>query len=205
MIALEGYKVLTELHASPNSQVYQGYRDLDQQPVVLKVLRQEYPPPEAIARFKLEYDLTRRFQAPGIIQAYDLKKYQNTLVLVLEDFGGQPLRGLLYQSPLPLQNFLQLAIQVAAALEEIHQQQIIHKDINPANILLNPTTQQTKIIDFGIATLLSRENPTLRNLNVLEGTLAYISPEQTGRMNRSIDYRTDFYSLGVTFYELLSR
>ncbi|MBN3892205.1 MAG: AAA family ATPase [Nostoc sp. JL31] len=205
MIALEGYKVLTELHTSPNSQVYRGYRELDRQPVVLKVLWQEYPSPEAIARFKLEYDLTRRFQAPGIIQAYDLKKYQNTLVLVLEDFGGQPLRELLNQSPLPLQNFLQLAIQVAAALEEIHQQQIIHKDINPANILLNPTTQQTKIIDFGIATLLSRENPTLRNLNVLEGTLAYISPEQTGRMNRSIDYRTDFYSLGVTFYELLTQ
>ncbi|MEH2180612.1 AAA family ATPase [Nostoc sp.] len=205
MITLEGYKVLTELHASPNSQVYRGYRELDRQPVVLKVLWQEYPSPEAIARFKLEYDLTRRFQAPGIIQAYDLKKYQNTLVLVLEDFGGQPLRGLLNQSPLPLENFLQLAIQVAAALEEIHQQQIIHKDINPANILLNPTTQQTKIIDFGIATLLLRENPTLQNLNVLEGTLAYISPEQTGRMNRSIDYRTDFYSLGVTFYELLTQ
>lgn len=205
MIALEGYKVLAELHTSPNSQVYRGYRELDQQPVVLKVLWQEYPPPEAIARFKLEYDLTCRFQAPGIIQAYDLKKYQNTLVLVLEDFGGQSLRGLINQSPLPLRNFLQLAIQVAAALEEIHQQQIIHKDINPANILLNPTTQQTKIIDFGIATLLSQENPTLRNLNVLEGTLAYISPEQTGRMNRSIDYRTDFYSLGVTFYELLTQ
>ncbi|MBN3877884.1 MULTISPECIES: AAA family ATPase [unclassified Nostoc] len=205
MIALEGYKVLTELHTSPNSQVYRGYRELDRQPVVLKVLWQEYPSPEAIARFKLEYDLTRRAQAPGIIQAYDLKKYQNTLVLVLEDFGGQPLRELLNQSPLPLEDFLQLAMQVAAALEEIHQQQIIHKDINPANILLNPTTQQTKIIDFGIATLLSRENPTLRNLNVLEGTLAYISPEQTGRMNRSIDYRTDFYSLGVTFYELLTQ
>lgn len=85
-------------------------------------------------------------------------------MLVLEDFGGQPLRGLLNQSPLPLQNFLQLAMQVTAALEEIHQQQIIHKDINPANILFNPTTQQTKIIDFGIATLLSRENPPLDNL-----------------------------------------
>ncbi|MBD2679341.1 MULTISPECIES: AAA family ATPase [Nostoc] len=205
MIELEGYKVLTELHASPNSQVYRGYRELDRQPVVLKVLRQEYPPPEAIARFKLEYDLTRCFQAPGIIQAYDLKKYQNTFVLVLEDFGGQPLRGLLNQSPLPIQNFWSLAIQIATALEEIHQQQIIHKDINPGNILLNPKTQQTKIIDFGIATRLSRENPTLRNLNVLEGTLAYISPEQTGRMNRSLDYRTDFYSLGVTFYELLTQ
>ncbi|BCL38554.1 AAA family ATPase [Nostoc sp. MS1] len=204
MITLEGYKVLTELHASPNSQIYRGYRELDQQPVVLKVLRQEYPPPEAIARFKLEYELTCRFQVPGIIQAYDLKKYQNTLVLVLEDFGGYSLRELLNQAPLSLENFLQLAIQITTALAEIHQQQIIHKDINPSNILLNPQTQQTKIIDFGIATRLSRENPTLRNANVLEGSLAYISPEQTGRMNRSLDYRTDFYSLGVTFYELLT-
>jgi predicted ATPase/class 3 adenylate cyclase/tRNA A-37 threonylcarbamoyl transferase component Bud32 len=205
MIALEGYKILKQLYESPRSQVYQGYRECNRQLVVLKLLRLEYPPPEAIARFKLEYELTRRFQAPGIIQAYSLEKYENSLVLVLEDFGGQPLRNLLTQQPISLKNFLQLAIQVTAALGAIHQQQIIHKDINPGNILLNPSTQKAKIIDFGIATLLSKENPTLRNLNVLEGTLAYISPEQTGRMNRAIDYRSDFYSLGVTFYELLTQ
>ncbi|MBE9003656.1 AAA family ATPase [Fortiea sp. LEGE XX443] len=205
MIALEGYKILRELYDSPNSQVYQGYREFDRQPVVLKLLRQEYPPPEAIARFKLEYELTRRFQVPGIIKVYSVERYENSLVLVLEDFGGQPLRSLLHQQSVALQNFLHIAIQVAEALGAIHQQQIIHKDINPANILLNPLTQQAKIIDFGIATLLSKENPTLRNLNVLEGTLAYISPEQTGRMNRAIDYRSDFYSLGVTFYELLTQ
>jgi len=205
MITLEGYKILIELYESPRSQVYHGYREADRQPVVLKLLRMEYPPPEAIARFKLEYELTRRFQVPEIIQAYSLEKYENTLVLVLEDFGGQPLRNLLAQPPISLENFLHLAIQITAALGAIHQQQIIHKDINPANILVNPTTQQAKIIDFGIATLLSKENPTLRNLNVLEGTLAYISPEQTGRMNRAIDYRSDFYSLGVTFYELLTQ
>ncbi|WP_242051210.1 AAA family ATPase [Nostoc spongiaeforme] len=205
MIALEGYKILRELYDSPRSQVYQGYRESDRQPVVLKLLREEYPTPEAIARFKLEYELTRRFQVPGIIQAYSVEKYQNTLVLVLEDFGGQPLRSWLTQNPLALENFLHIAIQVAAALGAIHQQQIIHKDINPGNILLNPETRQTKIIDFGIATLLSKENPTVLNLNILEGTLAYISPEQTGRMNRAIDYRSDFYSLGVTFYELLTQ
>src|SRR6185503_3885219 len=77
-------------------------------------------------------------------------------------------------------------------------------DINPSNIVWNRAIGQVKLIDFGISTALSRENPTLRNPNVLEGTLAYISPEQTGRMNRAIDYRTDFYSLGATFYELLT-
>ncbi len=102
-----------------------------------------------------------------------------------------------------------MAIATAESLGEIHARQIIHKiihkDINPANIVFNPETKERKIIDFGIATQLSRENPTLKNPKVLEGTLAYISPEQTGRMNRSLDYRTDFYSLGVTFYELLTK
>jgi len=86
----------------------------------------------------------------------------------------------------------------------LHQRYLIHKDINPSNIILNTTTKQIKLIDFGISTVLSRENTTFRNPNLLEGTLAYLSPEQTGRMNRCIDYRSDFYSLGVTFYELLT-
>ncbi|HAI69244.1 MAG TPA: serine/threonine protein kinase, partial [Gammaproteobacteria bacterium] len=86
----------------------------------------------------------------------------------------------------------------------LHQRYLIHKDINPSNIILNTTTKQLKLIDFGISTVLSRENTTFSNPNLLEGTLAYLSPEQTGRMNRAIDYRTDFYSLGVTFYELLT-
>ncbi len=89
-------------------------------------------------------------------------------------------------------------------MDYVHQQQIIHKDINPSNLVLNPNTQELKLIDFGISTQLSRENPTFRNPNLLEGTLLYIAPEQTGRMNRSVDYRSDFYSLGATFYELLT-
>ncbi|WP_413201285.1 ATP-binding protein, partial [Nostoc piscinale] len=89
-------------------------------------------------------------------------------------------------------------------LNLLYHERIIHKDIKPSNILINPETKQVKLIDFSIASLLPRETQTLVNPNVLEGTLAYISPEQTGRMNRGIDYRTDFYSLGVTFYELLT-
>jgi len=103
-----------------------------------------------------------------------------------------------------LEEFLQLAIATTASLAQVHTANIIHKDINPSNIVYNPDTKQLKIIDFSISTVLSRENQALKNPNALEGTLAYMSPEQTGRMNRSLDYRTDFYSLGVTFYEMLT-
>ncbi len=103
-----------------------------------------------------------------------------------------------------IQEFLCLAIKITETLGQIHAANIIHKDINPSNIVLNRETKEVKIIDFGLSTILTRENLTLKHPNVLEGTLAYISPEQTGRMNRSLDYRTDFYSLGVTFYELLT-
>ena len=103
-----------------------------------------------------------------------------------------------------LEQFFPLTIQIARILGEIHAAQIIHKDINPGNIVFNPVTGIVKIIDFSIATQLNRETPTLKSPSVLEGTLAYLSPEQTGRMNRSLDYRSDFYSLGATFYELLT-
>lgn len=106
--------------------------------------------------------------------------------------------------PMPVSTFLPLAVKLTQILGEIHTANIIHKDINSGNIVLNPNTGVVKIIDFGIATQFNRTNPTFTNPHVLEGTLAYLSPEQTGRMNRLLDYRTDFYSLGVTFYQLLT-
>ncbi|MFM7791423.1 MAG: serine/threonine protein kinase, partial [Microcystis panniformis] len=140
----------------------------------------------------------------GAIKAYGLETYRRTPVIILEDFGGISLKKWLGGKTLALRDFLSLALRIVANLEKIHNAKVIHKDINPANIVLNPETGQIKIIDFGIASVLQRENPGLKNPNVLEGTLAYLSPEQTGRMNRSLDYRTDFYSLGVSFYELLT-
>jgi histidine kinase len=205
MVAIEGYQILEKLYESAKSLVYRGLRDSDRVPVILKVLRQEHPTPDAIARFKLEYDITRNLNLEGVIKTYGLEKYQYSLVMVMEDFGGESLTRLLNNRKLHLEEFFILAIRITEILGEIHAANIIHKDINPSNIVFNPTTEQAKIIDFGIAAVLSRENPTLRNPNVLEGTLPYMSPEQTGRMNRAIDYRSDFYSLGVTFYELLTR
>ena len=204
MYSFTGYQVLTQLYESANSLVYRAIREQDNQPVILKVLKQDYPTPTELTRYRQEYDITRSLNQKGVIKAYGLEPYQNTLLMVLEDFGGQSLKTLKQQYPVTLENFLEIAIKIATALGEIHAADIIHKDINPSNIVYNTQTQQLKIIDFGISTRLSRENPTLKNINSLEGTLAYISPEQTGRMNRPLDYRTDFYSLGVTFYELLT-
>jgi PAS domain S-box-containing protein len=129
--------------------------------------------------------------------------------MMLEDFGGESLEKWMQDSPqmycpIPLPVFLRLAVKIAEILGRIHATNVIHKDINPSNIVLNPGTGQVKIIDFGIATRFTRTNPSFKSPHVLEGTLAYLSPEQTGRMNRLLDYRTDFYSLGVTFYELLT-
>jgi serine/threonine protein kinase len=140
----------------------------------------------------------------GVIKVYGIEKYQNTLVIILEDFGGESLKQIMANEPLTVKKFLSLAIQIANSLGNIHAANIIHKDINPSNIVVNVDTKLLKIIDFGIASRLPREKGSLKNPEQLEGTLAYLSPEQTGRINRSMDYRTDLYSLGVTFYELLT-
>ncbi|MEG4879080.1 trifunctional serine/threonine-protein kinase/ATP-binding protein/sensor histidine kinase, partial [Microcoleus sp. CZ3-B4] len=123
-----------------------------------------------------------------------------------EDFGGISLQewAIKGKNALSLREFLVIGIALCNTLDILYRDRVIHKDIKPSNILINPQTKQVKLIDFSIASLLPRETLTLINPNVLEGTLAYISPEQTGRMNRGIDYRTDFYSLGVTFFELLT-
>ncbi|MCT7993564.1 AAA family ATPase [Laspinema olomoucense] len=204
MTDLTGYQILSPIYESANSLVYRGIRERDNQPIILKVLKQDYPNPSELTRYKQEYEITRSLAGKGVVQVYDLHRYQNSLVMTLEDFGGKSLKGWMTERQFPLGEFLTLAIAIAESLGKIHAANVIHKDINPSNIVYNPETGEVKIIDFGISSVLSRENPTILNPDRLEGTLAYISPEQTGRMNRAIDYRTDFYSLGVTFYELLT-
>jgi PAS domain S-box-containing protein len=203
MITIPGYQAVEKIYESSRSLIYRAQRSSDEIPVILKMLRQEYPSSQSIARFQMEYEILRSLNLLGVITAYGLETFQQNYIIVLEDFGGKSLRSWLSDRTFNLEEFLNLAIQLTSILGEVHQHNVIHKDINPSNILLNLDTGQVKIVDFGLAIVLSPENPTWNNPNVLEGTLAYMSPEQTGRMNRSIDYRTDFYSLGVTFYELL--
>lgn len=209
-LALPGYHIGQKIYASASSQVYRAIRRQDQQPVILKVLNPDYPQPKESAHYKQEYEILRHLNAARIITAYGLDSYRNRLVLILEDFGGVSLNHWLKEwsragtAAFPILQFFGLARQVVEGVAQLHAAGIMHKNINPSNIVFNPDTKTLKLIDFGLTTTLSRETPTLKSPQVLEGTLAYLSPEQTGRMNRTVDYRTDFYSLGVTFYELLT-
>ncbi|OKH37413.1 serine/threonine-protein kinase PknK [[Phormidium ambiguum] IAM M-71] len=204
MINLTGYNIVESIYESSNSIVYRGWRKQDRQPVIIKLLKENFPTVGLLVRYKQEYEITRKLDLNSVPKTYSLEKYQNSLAIVFEDSNGQSLRTLITNKLENIPQFLTLAIKITKALGEIHQNNIIHKDINPSNIIINPEKELVQIIDFGISTVLTSENPTIKNPNVLEGTLAYISPEQTGRMNRAVDYRTDYYSLGITFYELLT-
>jgi predicted ATPase/class 3 adenylate cyclase len=202
---IAGYQIIERVYESSRSLIYRGKKEPEEEIFILKVLNEEYPSPEAILRFKLEYEIACKLnKIDGVIKVHGLEKHQNALVMILEDFGGESMKNVLIYHKISVQRFIMLAIQITNIIAAIHKENIIHKDINPANILYNRKTGEIKIIDFGIATALSQENSPTITPNFLAGTLPYMSPEQTGRMNRPVDYRTDFYSLGVTFYEMLT-
>ncbi|MDZ8106344.1 MAG: AAA family ATPase, partial [Nostoc sp. DedQUE12a] len=204
-VNIPGYRITEELYNGSRTVVYRGYREIDSLPVVIKLLKNPYPTFNELLSFRNQYTITKNLDSPLIVQTYSLESYQNGYALVMEDFGGISLKQwAMRESQQCIQDFLEIAIALCNGLDILYRERIIHKDIKPSNILINPKTKQVKLIDFSIASLLPRETQTLVNPNVLEGTLAYISPEQTGRMNRLIDYRTDFYSLGIAFYELLT-
>ncbi|MCT7960115.1 PAS domain S-box protein [Laspinema sp. D1] len=204
MIELSGYQIGEEIYRNSKRVVYRGIREVDGLPVILKALGTDYPSPTDIAQLHHEYEMTKDLKLGGIVEPLRLEMSRNLPILVLPDTGGISLKTFLNQQRLDLEMFLNLGIQLAQTLGEIHQHHIIHKDIKPSNIIIHPQSLEVKLIDFAIASKLSKETAAAVHPNSLEGTLAYMSPEQTGRMNRAIDYRTDFYSLGVTFYEMLT-
>ena len=204
MLNLASYQETDQLYAGNRTLVYRAIQTTTEQPVIIKVLRNPHPNFNELVHFRNQYVITRHLEHPAIVRPLALERYGNGYALVMIDEGAIALSDYWQQSSRNLREFLTIAIQLAEALHYLGQQHIIHKDIKPANILIHPETCQVQLIDFSISSLLPKEQQQLTNPNGLEGTLAYISPEQTGRMNRGIDYRTDFYSLGVTFFELLS-
>ena len=204
MITIPGYEITEQIYEGVRAVVYRGSRERDNLPVVFKIHKTDFPSGKEIARFRREVDIGMMLDSPCIVKYYGTERYKSACALITEDFGAVALVEMIPETGMALGTFLRIATQLATALCEAHRKQIIHKDIKPRNIAINPETGVTKLLDFGISSQLSRENQTVESPTMLEGTLAYISPEQTGRMNRAIDYRTDFYSLGVTFYEMLT-
>ncbi|MCL2932791.1 MAG: AAA family ATPase [Trichodesmium sp. MAG_R03] len=206
------YQILEQIYASDRTIVYRAYAESYKKLVILKLSSHPYPSFQELTQYRNAYALVKNLKFPGLVKILALEKFEQRLMLVMEDFGGMSFHKYLYNHNLSnhfnlfnISQFFQIALQIINPLEKLHENRIIHKDIKPHNIIINPQTKQIQLIDFSTTTKLPKETPAIRNPNTIEGTLAYISPEQTGRMNRGIDYRSDFYSLGITFYELLTK
>ena len=204
MTTIPGFDLTEQLVDAERTIVYRGKRQSDGQSVIVKTNANEYPSPAEIARLKHELEFSRNLNIPGTIRALDLVQHGSQSWLVVEDVGGVALKDLLTANSVGVEHVLQIGIQIAKVLGELHQRNIIHRDIKPHNLIVNAKTWETRVTDFEHATVLDRETQAITSPGHLEGTLAYMSPEQTGRMNRDIDYRTDFYSLGVTLYQALA-
>ncbi len=188
-----------------NTFIYLKKETSDSPPVVIKVLKEDYPAPRYIQQFNNEYNITHQLDIVGIRKVIEQKQLDTGhYTLLLKYIEGVTLKQFAQQKTISIQAFLRVALQIVKTIGQLHDQNIIHKDINSNNIIIEPNSLKATIIDFGISTKIDLKTSYTSNPQSLEGTLSYISPEQTGRMNRRIDYRTDLYSLGVTFYELLT-
>jgi len=203
VIELSRY-VFETLRQDDECAFYRGRKDDGELPGILLVSPvSERPVPGILERLDHEYSLRDELASDWAARPLALGRREGRPILILEDPGGEPLDRLLGQ-PMELGRFLRFAVHLAAALGKLHQQGVIHKDIKPANILVNSASGGVWLTGFGIASRLPRERQSAEPPAVIAGTLAYMAPEQTGRMNRSIDSRSDLYSLGVTFYEMLT-
>jgi diguanylate cyclase (GGDEF)-like protein len=204
MSALFDHEILEQLHDSSRSLVYRA-RAGDGSRLIVKLPNQAFPSFQQLAQFKREYAIARRCGHPGVVRPLALALHAGRWTMIQEDIGGLALDRVLRTQPaLALDDFFDIALQLCAALEAVHAQGVIHKDINPSNLVWNGERRLLQLIDFGIACELPQESQGIVNPGALEGTLPYMAPEQTGRMNRRVDYRADFYALGATFYELLT-
>jgi len=179
------------------------WRDGDRNAVLAVLPAAEHPTPGSLNRLTHEYGLKDDLDRSWAVRPLELVRERGRTMLLLEDPGGDPLDRIL-GAPMEVGRFLRLAIGIATALRSVHQCGLVHKEIKPSNILVNGASGEVRLTGFGIASRLPRERQSPEPPEVIAGTLAYMAPEQTGRMNRSIDSRGDLYSLGVTLYQMLT-
>ncbi len=199
------YSIIEKLFQGKKSAIYRAAKENDTSTYILKLVDKKADHSlTQIDSIKYEYQIINQISSKYVIKAVEQIGYKDYNVIVLEDINGIDIKSYIIDHLFSFESFMKLAIAIATGLSVIHEKNIIHKDINPSNIIWNLETESLKIIDFNISSKFNIKISYLGNPERLQGTLAYISPEQTGRMNRSIDHRSDLYSLGITFYEMLT-
>ena len=208
MLHIPGYEIDEVVSRGKRSLILRGRRINDNTKVVIKTHNNDYPSYDEITRFRHEFEIGKEFKEKEehryLIKYSDLLTLERGVAILMEDIDARGLDKIIPHQGLTPEEFLPLALKILAGLALLHQKRIIHRDIKPANILINPRSDIVKLIDFGIALRTDLTSSMSRQANQIEGTMAYISPEQTGRTNRNFDHRADFYSLGITFYQLLT-
>jgi serine/threonine protein kinase len=186
------------------ARVFNARRKNDGERVIVKLLDAEYPSAEELAGLRHEFSILRRLAEAGapVPRPLDVIRHGRRQALVLTPAAGRSLETLIAEGPVEPARFCRLAIAVTGCLEAVHKVGIVHKDVKPSHFFVDEASGMTTLIDFGLATVLTHERARPAPVDRLEGTFAYMAPEQTGRMNRSMDRRSDLYSLGVTLYEL---
>lgn len=201
----EPYELIDLLHEGKHTSIYRGRKIDSSSFVILKILKKDSLHPHYVSQLQHEYEISRKLKTPYTLTVYGFEQVMGSFALVMEDVSGVSLGSSIDLQTMLFEDYLQIAIDISTALGMIHQDNVIHKDIKPHNILVNTNDGLVKIIDFSLSTQLSHEVQQIISPDLLEGTLAYISPEQTGRMNRAIDYRTDIYSFGVLLYQMFTK
>ncbi|HVH43629.1 MAG TPA: serine/threonine-protein kinase PknK, partial [Labilithrix sp.] len=196
------YSVAEPLSYDGRAVLYRGVRNTDRRPVILKVLDPRRSRPRDLEQLEHEYEIGKLFDSPAVVRPLALQSHDGMPALVMEDFYARPLEDLI-DGPMGVERFLTLASRIAGAVAEVHRNKVVHRDLKPANIFVDPTGE-VKLGDLGMASRITRGRSSLGSVSWIEGSLPYLSPEQTGRMNRSVDTRSDLYAIGVTFYEMLT-
>jgi len=202
---LPGYQIGPLLSAGSRFLVFRGVEQSSDRPVVLKTNRNPYPTDRDLAAQQRAYEIARELTGDVVVAHLALLRHGHARVLVTEDFGAESLDRYLREQGSPdTELALELAIALSDVLAGLHRQGVVHKDIKPSNILWNAQRKQLRLNDLELCSRLRQESVPLGTEQTLVGTLTYIAPEQTGRMNRSVDNRADLYAAGITLYELFA-
>ena len=198
------YRIVDELDENSHSVMYRVLRESDGQSFLAEVLKEEFPSIDRVVTLKRDHEIASSLRhIPGVIQMIALEKINNRIALFMEDFRGRTLESFLAQKrEFTLEEVLEIGVRISEGLDRIHSEHVIHKNLNPSSILFHPESFELRIIHFGLASLLPQETPGLGSVSGPQEILRYLSPEQTGRSNYALDYRSDYYSFGAILYHL---